>query len=153
MAYLIDTNVLLRFVQHSEPQHPEVRAALIKLRKQGELLCLTPQILVEFWNVCTRPASSRGGFGLSPNTTAGHLRWLERNFQLLPDNDKIHDEWKRLVELHEVRGVQVHDARLAAVMLTHGVSHILTFNTKDFERYTTLTAVNPVTTVSQAGTN
>ena len=48
MAYLIDTNVLLRFVQHSEPQHPEVRAALINLRQQGEKLCLTPQTLVEF---------------------------------------------------------------------------------------------------------
>jgi predicted nucleic acid-binding protein len=29
----------------------------------------------------------------------------------------------------------VHDARLAAVMLAHGVNHILTFNVDDFRRY------------------
>ena len=153
MACLVDTNVLLRFVQRSEPQHPEVRSALVILRQQGVKLCLTPQTLMEFWNVCTRPASSRGGFGLSPSTTAGHLRWLEHNFRLLADNAEIHAEWKHLVELHEVRGAQVHDARLAAVMMTHGVAHILTFNTKDFARYTTFTAVNPVTVGSQPDTN
>lgn len=31
--------------------------------------------------------------------------------------------------------VWVHDARLAATMLAHGLSHILTFNTADFARY------------------
>jgi predicted nucleic acid-binding protein len=29
----------------------------------------------------------------------------------------------------------VHDARLVAVMRTHGVTHILTFNVSDFVRY------------------
>jgi hypothetical protein len=42
----------------------------------------------------------------------------------------------------EVSGVQVHDARLAAVMRVHGVTHILTFNPGDFARYG-VTAVAP----------
>ena len=36
---------------------------------------------------------------------------------------------------HRVSGVQVHDARLVAAMVSHGVRHILTFNTADFNRY------------------
>lgn len=44
---------------------------------------------------------------------------------------------------HRVRGVQVHDAHLAAVLEAHGVKHLLTFNTQDFKRYSSLTAVCP----------
>jgi len=42
-----------------------------------------------------------------------------------------------------VSGRQVHDARLAAVMLAHGVSHVLTFNVEDFRRYPGIVTVNP----------
>jgi len=45
----------------------------------------------------------------------------------------------------EVSGVKVHDARIVAAMLVHKISHILTFNTKDFSRYSgiCITAVDP----------
>ena len=46
-----------------------------------------------------------------------------------------------------VSGVQVHDARLVATMIVHGVTHILTFNTSDFVRYAPqgIVAVDPAT--------
>jgi hypothetical protein len=40
-------------------------------------------------------------------------------------------------------GVNVHDARLVAAMIAHGVTHVLTANVKDFARYPTVTAVAP----------
>ena len=40
-----------------------------------------------------------------------------------------------LVVTYDVSGVQVHDARLVALMIVHGVTHVLTFNTRDFARY------------------
>jgi predicted nucleic acid-binding protein len=45
-----------------------------------------------------------------------------------------------------VSGVQVHDARLVAAMKTHGVTHILTFNVVDFQRYADeeIIAVDPL---------
>ncbi len=42
-----------------------------------------------------------------------------------------------------VSGVQVHDARLAAVMNVNNVSHLLTLNSKDFERFTGITPIHP----------
>jgi predicted nucleic acid-binding protein len=44
-----------------------------------------------------------------------------------------------------VSGVQVYDARLAAAMIVHNVTHILTFNTSDFARYAPegIVAVDP----------
>ena len=49
----------------------------------------------------------------------------------------------RLLETHDVRGVQVHDAHMAATLAVHEVKHLLTFNGKDFARYSPLVAVHP----------
>ena len=56
-------------------------------------------------------------------------------------------EWRRLVVTFGVLGVQVHDARLVAVMKTNDVTHILTFNADDFTRFASegIVAVNPAT--------
>jgi predicted nucleic acid-binding protein len=48
-----------------------------------------------------------------------------------------------LVVRHRVSGVQVHDARLAAAMQVHGISHILTLNQPDFVRYTDISVIHP----------
>ena len=42
-----------------------------------------------------------------------------------------------------VSGVQVHDARLAAVMKAHGIARIVTFNVADFTRFPEIEAVHP----------
>ena len=52
---------------------------------------------------------------------------------------------RRLVVAYSVVGVKVHDARLVAAMLVHGVTHLLTLNTNDFTRYSSITAVHPRT--------
>jgi hypothetical protein len=59
---------------------------------------------------------------------------IEGNFQLLPDTDRVHAEWRRLVVSSSVAGVQVHDARLVAAMMVHGVTRLLTLNDRDFAR-------------------
>lgn len=41
-------------------------------------------------------------------------------------------------------GVNVHDARLVAAMLSHKLTHILTFNAKDFRRYSEIEVVTPM---------
>ena len=53
--------------------------------------------------------------------------------------------------MYGVIGVNVHDARLVAAMLVHGLTHILTFNTTDFARYTEITAVHPTAVIAQEG--
>jgi len=106
----------------------------------------TPQNFVEFWNVATRPVD-RNGLGLKPGDTDRLLHLVERLFPLLPDSPAVYPEWRRLVVSFGVAGVQVHDARIVAAMIVHNVSHILTFNTTDFVRYTAMNIVaeNPLT--------
>jgi len=51
--------------------------------------------------------------------------------------------WRSLVVAHSVMGKQVHDARLVALMQSHGITHILTLNGADFARYPGITIVDP----------
>ena len=64
-------------------------------------------------------------------------------FQLLPDKPGYFAEWQWLVKNYEVKGVNVHDARLVAAMLVHNLTHIITFNGKDFRRYQEITIIDP----------
>jgi predicted nucleic acid-binding protein len=106
------------------------------------VLCYTSQNVAEFWNTCTRPLD-RNGYGLTPVEADRRARLFEDNLQLLPDSLAVHQEWRRLLVIHNVSGAQVHDARLLASMRVHGVKRILTFNEKDFARYTDIEAVHP----------
>jgi predicted nucleic acid-binding protein len=146
MIYLVDTNILLRVAPSGDPKRGMVRAAVRKLRAGGHGLSVAPQNLVEFWNVTTRPAS-RNGYGFSPAAAGRRLRRLEQLFAIRPAAPAVYAEWRRLVLVYNVSGVQVHDAHLVAVMLFCGLSHILTFNTADFARYAPegVVAVDPAT--------
>ena len=44
-----------------------------------------------------------------------HSRWLNSTrFEFLADSREVYQRWRRLLIEHDVKGVQVHDARLAA---------------------------------------
>lgn len=139
---LVDSNILIRWVQPADPDYPVVEAALAVLVNSGAVLCYTSQNLAEFWNASTRPPT-RNGYGLSPAETDRRARLFESRLRLLPDSLAVHEEWRRLLVDYGVSGVQVHDTRLVAAMRVHSVARILTFNTKDFARFTGIEAVHP----------
>ena len=141
-ACLLDTNILLRMGKSDDPHYQVIRAALLALGARGLRLCYTSQTLGEFWNVSTRPLD-KNGFGLSVAETDLVARAIERDFRFLPDSQAVHDRWRRLLVTHEVRGVQVHDARLAGSMYVHGLSQLLTINVRDFARYPGLSILHP----------
>jgi predicted nucleic acid-binding protein len=62
---------------------------------------------------------------------------------LLAEDQRVYSIWRNLLVATGVRGVQVHDAYLAATLEAHGVAHLLTFNTSDFRRFPTVIAVHP----------
>ena len=92
----------------------------------------------------TRPIA-RNGLGLTVADASRVVQAIESGMSLLPDNEAVYREWRRIVVQYGVSGVQVHDARLAAAMYVHHVDHLLTLNVADFSRFTVLTAVHPNT--------
>lgn len=90
----------------------------------------------------TRPIS-RNGFGLTAAEAEREVLVIEAGMSLLPERETVYQEWRRIVVQNNVSGVQVHDARLAAIMSVHGVRHILTLNVGDFGRYHGLIVMHP----------
>jgi len=97
------------------------------------------QNIAEFWNLGTRPAD-RNGLGLSPLQEVSNI---EKSLTLLPDVPAIYSAWKQIVAAHKVQGVKVYDARLAAIMSVYAVESVLTFNSVDFERFSSIRAIHP----------
>jgi predicted nucleic acid-binding protein len=142
--YLLDSNVLLRWVKPDDRDYSLVVSAIDATLQRGAVFCDTSQNLAEFWNTCTRPLD-RNGYGLSPQGADRRARFFENKLRLLPDSLAVHQQWRKLLVASNVSGVQVHDARLVAAMRVHDVGKILTFNEKDFARYTDIEAINPRT--------
>ena len=44
---------------------------------------------------------------------------------------------------YQARGKNAHDAHLVAAMMVHGIAQILTFNIADFQRYQSVTVLEP----------
>jgi predicted nucleic acid-binding protein len=143
MLVLVDTGILLRLLDRADPQHADIRSAIRALKSRGDTFTTAPQNVAEFWNVCTRPASARGGYGLPVGETDRRVRLIERVIGVLPDTADAYRLWRQLVTNHAVQGVQVHDARLVAWMQAHGLTHVLTLNAADFARYAGITPLTP----------
>lgn len=142
MAHLIDTSVLARLANRADSRYHVGDRAVVELHRRGEILHITPQVLIEFRSVATRPATLNG-LGRSATEVEVLSAGFEAAFSLLPETPELFAVWKSLVQEKGVIGKQVHDARLAAVCRVHGVSHLLTFNVGHFARFAGITAVDP----------
>lgn len=142
MKILTDTNILLRLAQLADPDHQRADGALYAIRSRGDEPCIVPQIVYEYWTVCTRPIE-QNGLGMTVTNTAYNVRGLQERFPLYRDESAIFDRWEDLVTRHEVKGKNAHDARLVAAMLHHRLTHLLTFNESDFKRFTEITVLTP----------
>jgi predicted nucleic acid-binding protein len=143
MRILADTGVLLRAFDRTAPEQRTIFRALRKLWSENHEVVTTAQNIAEFWNVCTRPASARGGFGLVVPIVEARVKLIEKMGAVLPFSSRAYGEWRRLVVQHQITGVSVHDARLVATMTTANISQILTLNVADFQRYASITAITP----------
>ena len=144
--YLLDTNVLIRLVDATDPLHPLAVSATRHLIHNKHELRVNAQALIEFRAVATRPVPANG-LGWEPSKTGNAVQGFLSNFAFIEDDARDFENWLMLVIAHGVRGKQVHDTRFAAAMLTHGVTDLLTFNDTDFKRFTSIKAWNPAEVV------
>lgn len=147
MRLLADTNIVLRWIETDSAEHETTVRALDKLFTQKTHVCICAQVLVEFWVVATRPRAVNG-LGLTADEAAVRLREIEETFLLLPEPSDIAKRWADIVTANSVLGKQAHDARLVALMLSHGISQILTLNPQDFARYPEITPLTPAEVLS-----
>ena len=140
--YLLDTNILLRIADTSSANHSLANEAINKILIDGNECVITSQVLIEFWVVATRPRDVNG-LGWTTELTKNHVNDLLDNFRLISEKSDIFTNWLQLVADYDIKGKRTHDIRLLAIMKSNNITHLLTFNPKDFILVPNITIVHP----------
>jgi hypothetical protein len=139
----IDTNILV-YAHRRDSEWHEPAAALIKRLAENRVTWAIPwACLHEFLAIVTHPRIYD-----PPSTTtqaAGQVSaWLDSPSLVVLSETGNH--WPTLRDLlvqGKIQGPLVHDARVAALCLAHGVAELLTAD-RDFGRFASLTVRNPL---------
>jgi len=134
---MVDTNVLIYSTVSSSPWHQEARGWLAALLDEGIELCIIPQIVREYLVILTRGDIFEEQF--TPEEALDELEAILPTFILLDENEETVSHLRNLVRRYQVRGKSVHDANIVASMLTHDITRLVTYNTRDFRRYQEIT--------------
>ena len=142
----VDTNVLIYASQRRSKYHQA--AKVLRDRGQnGEIpLCISPQVLGEFFTYLTRKDGRGLERPLPPEEASAEVRkYLDsEHIQVIHSTPAT---WPlildSLLKQRPVSGAGIYDLQLAATMLSNGVTRIYTFNTKDFEPLSGIEVLNP----------
>lgn len=129
----VDTNVLVHSNNADSPFQKEARQRLQDLAAAGHPMWISRQVLREYAAVISRLMNERNAFD-GPAIAADLLRF-EQEFLVADDNAAVSAQLRALIVSHAVKGKQTHDANVAATMLVHSITRLLTHNEKDFRRF------------------
>jgi predicted nucleic acid-binding protein len=141
-SYLLDTNIILRFADTRSSEYEIINNSIFQILLQGGQCFITPQVLIEFWVVATRPLAVNG-LGWTPEETERAVQMLINQFEWLEETPDVFPIWLSLAKTHRISGKRTHDLRIQAVVLAHNISHLLTLNPKDFVEVEGITIVHP----------
>ena len=139
----VDTNILVYAHRTDSPFHAAAAKRITELAEGSGAWAIPWPCVHELLAIVTNPRIYD-----PPTAIAVALDYLESLFQspnlvLLSETD-LH--WKALRELMAVgriAGGRVHDARIAAICIQHGVRELWSAD-RDFSRFPDLTVVNPL---------
>ena len=139
----VDTNVLVHAHRADASLHDGAMAAVTRLAEGRSAWAIPWPCVHEFLAIVTHPRIFDPPTGVRPAIDQV-AAWMESpSLALIGETT---DHWDRLVELVSGSGVvgpRVHDARVATICLSHGVSRLWTLD-RDFSRFTPLRTINPL---------
>jgi toxin-antitoxin system PIN domain toxin len=139
----VDTNILVYAHRRDSPFHKAAREVVTRLAEGKGAWAIPWPCIHEFYGVVTHPR-----IYTPPSTSAQAIAqidsWLESpTVQLLNENETYWLELREMLMKAKVQGPLVHDARIAALCLSHGV-HELWSADRDFSRFPRLSLRNPL---------
>lgn len=136
----VDTNVLVHAHRADSPWHPQAESALASL--SGSSWAIPWPCIHEFLAIVTHPRIFDPPTSLEDAITAVDS-WRSSRLTLLGESAEHWAELTGLLRAGRIAGPLVHDARVAAVCVQHGISEIWTAD-RDFSRFPTLHVRNPL---------
>lgn len=139
----VDTNVLV-YAHRREPRwHDQAKQLLTTLAEGNRAWAIPWPCLYEFFSVVTNPRIWKQSATRPEQAAAQMSAWLQSpSAALLSETRDFLETLTPLISMPRVRGPIVHDARIAALCLCHGVSELWTKD-RDFQLFSALTTKDP----------
>ncbi len=139
----VDTNILVYAHRKDSPWHEAARRRVAELAEGRGAWAIPWPCLHEFLGIVTHPRI----FAKPTPMEAARRQvdaWLDSpGLLLLGETAGYWTSLDALLEAGHVSGPQVHDARVAALCLHHGVARLWSAD-RDFSRFPELPATNPL---------
>ena len=139
----IDTNILVYAHRKDSPWHVKAREAVRKVAEGPSSWAVAWPSIHEFLAVVTHPKIYRPASTIT-EALDQVAAWTDSPFlESLSESGAYLKRLSELLEVSQVVGPRVHDARIAALCLHHGV-RILWSHDRDFSRFPQLIVHDPM---------
>ena len=138
---VVDANVLVYSMDVDMPQHFASRSLLEAAYRVPSTLCVTSQILCEFYSIVTN--ARRVPKPQSPGNALSVISELLFFLRVLPIPSRAVTDWMDLLKRHPVTGADIFDLQIIATIQANGINRIYTFNRNDFEAFPELAIITP----------
>jgi toxin-antitoxin system PIN domain toxin len=139
----VDSNLLVYAHRRDAPWHADAKRCLTQLAEGPASWAIPWACIHEFIAIVTHPKIYH-----PPSTIAQAVEQVEcwrgsPSLVLIGEGDAYWERLRRLLIGGKIAGSKVHDARVAAVCLMHGVRELWTVD-RDFSRFGDLRVRNPL---------
>ena len=141
-----DTNVCLRLARFEAPFSDAIFALYRRLRDQNISVVCAEGTLREVYRIATGEVN---GYDLGAEAGLRFLDRVQKDVLALPTDLTTLERWREILLNDKVRGRRVHDAHIAATLLSHGVTTIVTLDAKF--RFSGLESVTPAELLTTFG--
>jgi toxin-antitoxin system PIN domain toxin len=139
----VDTNILVHAHRADSAFHDRARSVLEALAAGPRTWAIPWPCVHEFFAVVTHPRIYKTA--TPPEVVFAQLRALQSlaNLAFLAEADEHLAHLEPLALAAKARGGAIHDARIAAICLSHGVAELWSAD-RDFSRFPALAVRNPL---------
>jgi hypothetical protein len=139
----VDTNILVYAHRADSSWHRQADRVVTELAEGTSLWAIPWPCLFEFLAIVTHARIYKPPTPI-PDALEQMSNWLESpTVVTLSEGEGFFDFLEKLVRESSVRGPAIHDARVAAICLRHGVRTLLSAD-RDFSRFPRLQTKNPL---------
>lgn len=139
----LDTNILVYAHREDSPWHDAAYSRVAELAEESAPWAIAWPCVHEFLAIVTHPRIYAPPSPLDKAIDQAEAWFESPSLVLLSESEGYWLRLRPMIQTGKASGPQIHDARVAALCLHHGVSELWTAD-RDFGRFPELTVRNPL---------
>lgn len=139
----IDTNLLVYAHREDSPWHEKALAVLVTLSEGNTRWAIPWSCVHEFLAIVTHPRIYRPPSPMAVALQSIHAWKISPMLHFIGENEDHLEHFASIATTAKLGGAMVHDARIAAICLSHGIKELWSAD-RDFSRFPKLKVINPL---------